>query len=145
MSSPLANREILRISLDSLLSDDPWSRLRRNFFLSIYYNKVMQGKKAYLQTLQNDFVLLRLQHSVELLRLLIMGSRGLLMQHALIHLICVSLLGVTTLDVSQVVFFVVLLQDHVSQINVLPLLTYINITQDLRLCSGDCCGKHPVK
>jgi hypothetical protein len=35
---PLVKREILRISLDSLLRLEPFKRLRRNFFLSIYYS-----------------------------------------------------------------------------------------------------------
>jgi len=39
-AKPLANMDILRISHDSLLSDDPFNKLSKNFFLSIYYKMV---------------------------------------------------------------------------------------------------------
>jgi uncharacterized membrane protein YidH (DUF202 family) len=71
--------EILRISQESLLREEPFKRLSKNFFLSIYYiikaglgitglNRLerMMTRKTYLQTFVHYFVLLALQHHVKI-------------------------------------------------------------------------------
>jgi hypothetical protein len=80
-ANPLANIEIFRISQESLLREEPFKRLSKNFFLSIYYSGLgITGLnrhdnmrkwgwwlgKTYLQAFMHYFVLLVLQHHVEI-------------------------------------------------------------------------------